>query len=193
MISKELTDVVHTKFIRAIEYPEICEKYIQGHLEALANHGTPRVYSCKPNWANYSNVYCVVLQDVENDQILGGVRVHVYECDYNVTLLDEVYSSNLLVRNYIENMQKKGIIGEMCGMWLDSKIESKGYSNLLAEQGCNLAKQLNVVNAFGLAPLHTLNLFKSVGFYPVLNLTKNGVFNYPQNYISYFLRKEYKY
>ena len=77
------------------------------------------------------------------------------------------------------------VTGEICGLWTDRSIRSKGFGLIMCRTATALAYRFGAASLFGLVSPHTHDMFLSFGYVPVPEVGRDGDFLYPTaDYIS---------
>src|SRR4051812_11706677 len=68
---------VRIRAFRAIDEPETCRLFVEGHADVLSSIGIKKVTSSKHEWTTNSAVFVIVVEDLASNKVYGGARVHV--------------------------------------------------------------------------------------------------------------------
>jgi hypothetical protein len=168
---------------RAVDYPDLCEKYLQGHVQVLVNYGITNITSNNREWMSWDFVYCVVAEK-EDGTLVGGIRtqiadgVHMLPVEKAVGHLDP--NIHNIVRSYIDDG-----VGELCALWNAKEVAGMGLSIMLVRAGISILNQINCNTLMGICADYTMKMFKKVGFVVDTTLGDKGEFVYPNaNYVA---------
>lgn len=176
---------IEFKAFRAIDEPEICKKFYEGHTNVLKSYGIDSLTSAKGDWSINPNAYCVVAQI--DDRLVGGVRIHIFSERYPLPVEDSLIHADRNIHTVIRKHAAHGA-GEACGLWNSKEVAGIGIGFHLSKAIITICDQLNIGRAFALSSDHTIKMFRLIGFRVIRSLGKNGDFNYPtEKYISRLL------
>ena len=174
---------------RAIEYPEVCELFLKGHVQVLTDYGITNITTNNRHWIEMKNVFVVVAFNEDKTKLLGGVRVHIADGKEELPLEKAIGKMDPRVHNIISNYIDKGT-GEICGLWNAKEVAGIGISLILVRSGISIVNQINLTSLFTICADYSLPMVKKVGFTIEDSIGKNGEFVYPnENYIARVLRK----
>jgi len=171
---------IRFKVFRAIDNERICQKYIEGHIHVLKIYGITQITSANIEWILNPNVYVLIAEDPETNEVLAGSRLHLADEEYSLPIEDAIGNKDPGVYPYIEKLRKEGGTGEFCGLWNSRKIAGYGIGSMfLGLTSIAVSSQLNVTTLVGLcAPITKQRSFR-LDFIQEIKLGNNGEFNYP--------------
>lgn len=161
---------------RAIDHPELCDEYIEGHNNVLRDYGVTSVKSSNPSWKTNPNAYCIVA--TRDGEMLGGIRIHKAHTDYLLPMEEGVSKMDPKVSEEIDAHTEEGC-GEQCGLWNSKRISGYGISWILVNASIAVLPQLGVKKLYGLASDYSMYLFSPAGFVIQKQFGNNGDFEYP--------------
>ena len=158
----------------------ICQKYIEGHIHVLKIYGITQITSANIDWILNPNVYVLVAEDPDTNEVLAGSRLHVADDKFSLPIEDAIGHKDPSVYPYIEKLRKEGGTGEFCGLWNSRKIAGYGIGSMfLGLTSIAVSSQLNLTTLVGLcAPITKKRSFK-LGFIQETKLGNEGEFIYP--------------
>lgn len=62
---------------RAVDEPDTCRLFVEGHTNVLTSIGVTKVTSSKNDWQNNPAAFVIVVESLDGKRIFGGARVHV--------------------------------------------------------------------------------------------------------------------
>lgn len=186
---KELRKVITTNAtrfeivcFRAVDHPDLCRKYVEGHINVLKDYGVTSVTSSNPTWTKNPNAYCIVA--MRDDEMFGGIRIHKSDGINPLPMELGVSSIDPRVTYEIDKFIPTGC-GEQCGLWNSKKTRGYGVSWILVNSSIAILPQLGIHKLFGLASDYSMFLFSPAGFEIQRKFGNNGDFNYPtEKYIA---------
>lgn len=170
---------VRLKAFRAVDNPELCLDFIDGHAGVLRAFGIKSVTSSEPNWVNNPNSYVIAAFGERDDNMVAGIRVHVFDSNWPLPMVDAIFSKDSKIEDYVGNKAINGT-GEICGLWNDRSVKGYGISYFLIKSAVVILNQLPISSLLGLCSPYTLDWLKSSGFTVEKSLGENGEFFYPK-------------
>jgi hypothetical protein len=173
---------------RAIDEPELCSQYIDGHVRVLTHYGITNVTTNNNSWINNPHIYCVVAQDNQSKELVGGVRIQIAEGIHSLPVEKAIGNMDETIYDKVNSYALNGGIGESCGLWISNSVKNLGISRYLMWGSISSAIQLNFATMLGICAGYTLRLFGDLGFVIDKSLGENGDFPYPnENYIAHVI------
>lgn len=166
----------------AVDEPEICGKFYEGHLNVLRSFGVEPISSSKKEWFYNPEVFCLIAE--QDDKIVGGVKVHRAGGTQPLPVEESI---GYLDENVYDEVKKYTLsgTGEACGLWNSKDVAGMGISYILSRAIIVLSYQVGVKKLFAFSSDHTIGMFKELGFKVIRALGHNGDFIYPTpQYIS---------
>ncbi|MES2809030.1 MAG: hypothetical protein V4619_10420 [Bacteroidota bacterium] len=178
-INKEAPEV-RLRAFRAIDEPETCALFVEGHRNVLASIGVKKVTSSKNSWTTNPAVFVIIVESMDGKQVFGGARVHIsggtepLPIEQAVSLLDS--SIHKLVWEY----GHRGT-GEVCGLWNSTELAGYGIGTpLLIRTGIAIAAQMGIQTLFALCAPYTVQPVVNCGMVLIDNIGNKGTFYYPK-------------
>lgn len=172
----------------AIHEPELCERYLEGHVQVLKDYGITNITTNNRLWMELPNVHGVVAID-EEGEIVGGVRVHIADGVHPLPVEKAVGYMDAKVTAVINEYFDEGT-GELCGLWNAKSVAGIGISLLLVRAGIAIVNQIKLGSLFTICGDYTMPMVRRVGFIVEDSLGNKGEFFYPKDdYIARVLRK----
>ncbi len=167
---------------RAVDYPELCKEYLEGHINVLKDYGVTSVKSSNPTWTKNPNAYCIVA--MRDNEMMGGIRIHKADGVHLLPMEEGVSKIDPTVSDEITKYTELGC-GEQCGLWNSKTIRGYGISWILVNSSIALLPQLGIHKLYGLASDYSMFLFSPAGFEIQKQFGNKGDFNYPtEKYIA---------
>lgn len=165
---------------RAINDPERCMKFIEGHRQVLESIGVKKVTSANDSWVNNPDVIVVIVESDEDGLIYGGARIHKANADYPLPMVEAIEELDSSIKNVIEKDIDAGT-GEICGMWNSRKITGMGIGAIFMSKAClALTPKLNLTSLYALFAPVTVKLGLEMGYEILTQVGNNGTFYYPK-------------
>lgn len=171
---------VRIRAFRAIDEPETCRLFVEGHAEVLSSIGIKKVTSSKHEWTINPAVFVIVVENIKDGRVFGGARVHVaggtehLPIEQAITELDP--SIHALVWQYAQTGS-----GEICGLWNSKDMGGYGLGTpILIRSGIAIASQLGIKTLFALCAPYTVQPVVNAGMELVDVVGNKGTFYYPK-------------
>lgn len=174
------------KAYRAIDHPDICSEFESGQRKILESYGLTDMTTLRPTWIKNPNVWMVVATEVGNNEIVGGVRVHVHTPDWPLPLQDALSIFEDSIDDYIEEFSPKKL-GETSGLWNARSVYGRGLSPLLARCAVIVGGILGCERFFSIVSHYTLDLAVSLGFVHEIVNGGEGWYPYPTEKFKTYL------
>lgn len=157
---------------------EFSEQFRLGHQRVLSDYGIENVTSNSVLWANNKHVHALVALNLEDNSVVGGIRIHMLE--------DGDYLPVMMALNYIDpnvsnwvRSNKSGEAAEICGLWNAKRVFGRGISFFLTRAAIAYCMRGKFKTLIGLAAPYTKEMSESLGFRVVETVGLNGTFLYP--------------
>ncbi|HEY2582922.1 MAG TPA: hypothetical protein VGI43_14000, partial [Mucilaginibacter sp.] len=146
-ISKEKPEV-RLRAFRAIDEPQVCERFVEGHTEVLTSIGVTKVTSSKNGWTTNPAVFVFVVESLDGKKIYGGARVHVSGGTEPLPIEQATRKLDPRVDELVWQYAQYGS-GEICGLWNSAELAGYGIGTpLLIRTGIAISSQLGIQSRF---------------------------------------------
>jgi hypothetical protein len=168
---------------KATENPELCEKYLDGHVSVLVNYGITNITTNNRDWMKWDTVYCVIAEK-EDGTVVGGVRTQVADGVNPLPVEKAIGKMDPNIHEIVKQYLQEGV-GELCALWNAKEVAGMGLSIMLVRAGISTLNQINCRTLMGICADYTLKMFRKVGFVVDTSLGEGGEFTYPnENYVA---------
>ncbi|MFC3881906.1 hypothetical protein ACFOSV_17050 [Algoriphagus namhaensis] len=168
------------KAFRAIDEPELCEKFVIGHSQVLKQYGVTKVTSSNNDWVSNPFVYVVTVEHMESGEIVSGLRIHIAHKNYPLPMELAVSQVDHKIFDLVKKYSVEGA-GEVSGLWNSKTISGYGVGAfLLIRAGISLATQLGLGSLLALVAEYTLKPSLQKGFEIEMGIGNSGTFFYPK-------------
>lgn len=169
------------KAFRAVDEPEICDMFIEGHANVLKEYGVTKVTSSNNDWKYNPFVFVVTVHDNSTGQVVSGLRIHVADTEFPLPLEGAIAPVDSKIFELVGEYRERGGTGEIGGLWNSRMISGYGIGAIfLSRTSLVIAEQLNVPTLFALCAEYTLKPTLQKGFEIEENIGNNGTFFYPK-------------
>lgn len=173
--------MIRIRAFRAIDDNKACQQYAKEHMDVLKIYGITKITTANNSWMENPNVYVIMAERTEDNQPVGGARIHIYDPAYPLPMDVAVKDFDPSVKELLEQHHNNGGTGEICGLWNSRDVAGWGIGTIfLSRAGVALAKQLPMQSMFVLCAEHTIGITLEKGFVIETKLGDSGGFNYPK-------------
>ncbi|WP_118952976.1 hypothetical protein [Taibaiella helva] len=171
---------VRLRAFRAIDDPETCYKFADGHMRVLTNFGIENITSSKNAWITNPAVFVVIVESLNRERVYGGARIHVAGGTEPLPIEDATGTMDPNVYDMIRTYGMQGT-GEGCGLWNSREIAGYGIGSIfLSYAAIAITKQIGLQSLFALCAPYTVKLTENLGYRIETRLGNNGTFYYPK-------------
>lgn len=171
---------VRLRAFRAIDDPETCARFVEGHTNVLTNIGVTKVTSSKHTWINNPAAFVMVVESMDAKQVFGGARVHVAGGSELLPIEEATSAIDPKVFDLVWNFAKHGT-GEVCGLWNSREIAGYGIGSIfLVRTAIAISTQMGLQSLFALCAPYTIAPAQAVGMEIETSIGNNGTFYYPK-------------
>lgn len=168
------------KAFRAIDEPELCQMFIDGHANVLKEYGVTKVTSSNTAWINNPFVFVVTVQEDSTGKVVSGLRIHIADEKYPLPLEGAIAQVDSTICELVREYRGIGT-GEIGGLWNSRAISGYGIGAIfLSRTSLTIAEQLNVPTLFALCAEYTLKPTLQKGFEIEEKIGNKGTFFYPK-------------
>ncbi|SFB52717.1 hypothetical protein [Algoriphagus aquimarinus] len=165
---------------KAVDDPERCQKFIEGHRQVLESIGVKKVTSANDLWVKNPDVIVVIVESIEDGLIYGGARVHKANPQFKLPIEEAIEDLDSSIRSIISEDIDAGT-GEICGLWNSRKITGLGIGAIFMSKAClALAPKLGLTSLYALLAPTTVKLGHETGYEILSQIGNNGTFYYPK-------------
>ncbi|MEO8151098.1 MAG: hypothetical protein ABI723_25925 [Bacteroidia bacterium] len=168
---------------RAIEDPELSQRFLDGHVSVLKDYGITNITSNNSEWMKWKCVYGIVAEK-EDGTIIGGIRIQLADGMHLLPVEKAIGHMDPNIHNIVNKYIDEGV-GELCALWNAKEVAGLGLSLLLTRAGISMVNQVSCKTLMGICADYTMKMFRKVGFVVDNSLGENGEFVYPnKNYVA---------
>ncbi|MBL7942909.1 MAG: hypothetical protein JNM00_09090 [Flavobacteriales bacterium] len=169
---------ISVKAYRACEHLDIAEEFLEGHIQVLKDFGIENVTSNTREWMSDPNVYMIVARQDDNEKMVGGVRVQIYDGKHFMPIQYALVDLDPKINQVIDSLAPNGIC-EGCGLWNSKRVFGRGVSHILTRCAVALAGLLPVRTLLGLSAPYTKQMAMEKGYCVLDEIGDGGYFDYP--------------
>jgi hypothetical protein len=168
------------KAFRAIDEPEICDQFIEGHANVLKEYGVTKVTSSNNDWKYNPYVFVVTVHENSTGNVVSGLRIHIASEEYPLPLEGAIAPVDSRIFDLVAKYRNAGT-GEIGGLWNSRAISGYGIGAIfLSRTSLVIAEQIQVPTLFALCAEYTLKPTLQKGFEIEEEIGNSGTFFYPK-------------
>lgn len=172
--------MLNVRVFKAIDDHESCVRFAEGHSNVLRDYGITKVTSAKNDWFYNPDVYVVMVETQEGNEVVGGERIHLVNGSNPLPIEEAISIVEKGIYPLVASYADGKITGELCGLWNAKAIAGCGVSILLTKLGVALAHILKMDSLFVLCAPYTVAMCESAGFQIETSIGNHGTFVYPK-------------
>ncbi|MDB5010148.1 MAG: hypothetical protein JWR67_3511 [Mucilaginibacter sp.] len=178
-LNKEKPEV-RLRAFRAIDEPETCALFIEGHTRVLTSIGVTKVSYSKNEWVNNPAAFVMVVESLDRTRVYGGARVHVAGGTEPLPIEQATGSMDKGIFDLVWKYAQQGT-GELCGLWNSREIAGYGIGSIfLIRTAVAISYQIGIQSLFALCAPYTIPPGEAVGMEKEKSIGNNGTFYYPK-------------
>ncbi|MEB0280396.1 MULTISPECIES: hypothetical protein [unclassified Mucilaginibacter] len=171
---------VRLRAFRAVDEPETCALFIEGHTHVLTSIGITKVTSSKNEWTTNPSSFVMVVESLDGKVVYGGARVHVAGGTQQLPIEQATGAMDAGVFGLVWQYAQQGT-GELCGLWNSRQIAGYGIGSIfLIRTAVAIAYQIGIQSLFALCAPYTIPPGVAVGMEYETTIGENGTFYYPK-------------
>jgi hypothetical protein len=171
---------IRLRAFRAIDEPETCELFIQGHTQVLTSIGVTKVTSSKNEWAKNPAAFVIIVESLNGKEVYGGARVHVSGGTEPLPIEQATGKLDPSVFELVWKYAQYGT-GEICGLWNSHELSGYGIGTpLLIRTGIAISSQIGIQSLFALCAPYTVKPVVNCGMVLEDSIGNKGTFYYPK-------------
>jgi hypothetical protein len=171
---------VRLRVFRAVDDPETCELFIEGHTHVLTSIGVTKVTSSKNEWTRNPAAFVMIVESLDGKKVYGGARVHVSGGSEPLPIEQATGAMDARIFNLVWRFAQHGT-GEVCGLWNSREIAGYGIGSIfLVRTAIAISNQIGVQSLFALCAPYTIPAAEAVGMEKEKSIGNDGTFYYPK-------------
>lgn len=171
---------VRLRAFRAIDDPDSCALFVEGHAHVLTSIGVTKVTSSNNEWTKNPAAFVLIVESIDGRKVYGGARVHVAGGSDLLPIELATGHMDKTVYDLIWNYAQNGT-GELCGLWNSREIAGYGIGCIfLIRAAVAIAYQIGLQSLCALCAPYTIKPVESVGMEHETSIGNDGTFYYPK-------------
>ena len=165
---------------RAIDKPDLCDKFIEGHRRVLSGIGVHKLTSSRDEWASNRASFVVLVESLDGQKVLGGARLQAADGITRLPLEDATGYMDARVYDLIYDYSLEGV-AEVCGLWNSAEVSGMGIGSIfLIRSALAMSNQIGLKAMFALCSPFTTRIAGNYGFLTEESIGNKGTFYYPK-------------
>lgn len=178
-LNKEKPEV-RLRAFRAIDEPETCQLFIEGHTHVLTSIGVTKVTSSKNEWTKNPAAFVMIVESMDGKKVYGGARVHVAGGSEPLPIEQATGAMDKGIFDLVWKFAQHGT-GELCGLWNSREIAGYGIGCIfLIRTAVAISYQIGIQSLFALCAPYTIPPGEAVGMELEPSIGNDGTFYYPK-------------
>jgi len=171
---------ISIRAFRAVEDPETCLRFIEGHKKVLTIYGIDNVTTNTNEWMYNSSVFVVAVESLDKKRIFGGARIQCVDGINQLPIEEATGSMDPKVYSVVKHHSQFGAC-ELCGLWNSKEVAGLGIGSFLpAIVAVAITKQIGINILFALCSPFTTRFKDWIGGQILTTVGNNGTFYYPK-------------
>lgn len=172
--------IVRLRAFRAIDDPESCRLFLEGHEHVLTSIGVTKVTSSRDEWTRNPAAFVLIVESLDKSKVYGGARIHVAGGTQPLPIEQATGLMDNSVFELVWQYAQKGT-GEICGLWNSREISGYGIGSIfLTQAAVSISSQIGLQSLFALCAPYTVKQAERVGYKIDNRIGSNGTFYYPK-------------
>ncbi|MEJ6982344.1 hypothetical protein WG906_17905 [Pedobacter sp. P351] len=172
--------VVRLRAFRAIDDPEACRLFLEGHAHVLTSIGVTKVTSSKNEWTTNPAAFVLIVESLDGQRVYGGARVHVSGGSQPLPIEEATGALDVGIFDLVWRYAQYGT-GELCGLWNSREIAGYGIGSIfLIRAAVAISHQIGLQSLFALCAPYTIKPVEHCGMVLETSIGNKGTFYYPK-------------
>jgi hypothetical protein len=171
---------VRLRAFRAIDDPEACRLFLEGHAYVLTSIGITKVTSSRNEWTTNPAAFVLIVESLDGKRVYGGARVHVSGGSQPLPIEEATSRLDSGIVDLVWKFAQQGT-GELCGLWNSREIAGYGIGSIfLIRAAVAIAHQVGLQSLFALCAPYTIKPVECCGMELESSIGNKGTFYYPK-------------
>ena len=171
---------IRIRAFRAIDDPETCLKFIDGHRKVLSIYGIENITTNTDIWMQNPAIFVIVVETLDGEKLYGGARIQVADGIHPLPIEEATGKMDSKIYEIVRIAAQKGA-AELSGLWNSREVAGFGIGSLFPSRvAVALASQLGINTMFSLCSPTTVRFKDWIGGKLLTNVGIEGTFYYPK-------------
>lgn len=175
--------MVRIRAFRAIDYPDDCDRFIEGHTRVLTSVGVVSEghapTSMLSTWKFNPAAFVILCESMDGKKALAGARIHALGGNQELPWIEGTADIDPKNAGYVEQLAPLGT-GELCGMWNSIEVANMGFAVVyIIRSAVSVFTQLGLNTMWALCSPYSARIASKFGFNVYEKVGDKGLFWYP--------------
>lgn len=171
---------IKIRAFRAIDDPETCLKFINGHRRVLSIYGIENITTNTDDWMYNSAIFVIVVESLDGEKLYGGARVQAANGIVPLPIEEATGKMDSKIYNIIRHYSQFGA-AELSGLWNSKEVAGFGIGSLFPSRvAVAITEQIGVKVLFTLCSPTTVRFKSWMGGKELESIGNKGTFYYPK-------------
>ncbi len=176
----EVTTDIRIRAFRAIDDPETCLKFIEGHRRVLTIYGIENITTNTDGWMYNPAIFVVVVESLDGKKLFGGARVQAANGINPLPIEEATGEMDNKIYEIVKYQAQFGT-GELSGLWNSKEVAGLGIGSFFPSRtSVVIAEQIGLSTMFSLCAPATVRFNQWIGSSVLTSVGNNGIFYYPK-------------
>lgn len=173
--------MLKVRVFRAIDYPEECMQYVNGHRKVLEAYGVTKVTSASVDWMYEPYAYLITVTSDDGDKVYGGCRIQLAGGSVPLPIESAINTMDTRIFDLVKRLQQQGGTGEFCGLWNSREVAGWGVGSIVLFRVVNaVLSQLPITTFMSFCAQTTFKNSSKTGYKILTEIGNQGTFYYPK-------------
>ncbi len=175
-----LDNNIRIRAFRAIDDPETCRKFIEGHRKVLSIYGIENITTNTEDWMFRRSIFVIVVETLDGEKLYGGARIQVADGIHPLPIEEATGKMDHRIYEIVREHAKTGA-AELSGLWNSREVAGLGLGSLFPSRvAVALSTQIGVNTFFSLCSPTTVRFKDWMGGKILTSVGNEGTFYYPK-------------
>ncbi len=176
---EDSTDI-RIRAFRALDDPETCLKFIEGHRRVLSIYGIENITTNTEEWIYNPAIFVIVVESLDRSKLYGGARVQAANGIIQLPIEEATGSMDSKIYDIVKFHSQYGT-GELSGLWNSKEVAGLGIGSFFPSRtAVVIAEQIGLTTMFSLCAPATVRFNQWIGSSVLTSVGNNGTFYYPK-------------
>ncbi|MDB5249773.1 MAG: hypothetical protein JWQ40_4167 [Segetibacter sp.] len=175
-----MTTDIRIRAFRAIDDPDTCLKFINGHRRVLSIYGIENITTNTDEWMYNPSIFVVAVESLDGEKLFGGCRLQAADGVHPLPMEEAVGKLDGRIYDLVQWNAQYGT-GELSGLWNSKEVAGLGVGSLFPSRVIvAIASQIGIKTMLSLCSPTTVRFNQWLGSRVLTDIGDNGTFYYPK-------------
>lgn len=176
----KLVSEIQIRAFRAIDDPETCKKFIEGHKKVLSIYGIENITTNTNDWMFNPAIFVIVVETLDGAKLYGGARIQVADGIHPLPIEEATGKMDPGIYEIVRKHARNGA-GELSGLWNSREVAGFGIGSLFPSRvAVAIASQIGIDIMYSLCSPTTVRFKDWIGGKLMVEIGDKGTFYYPK-------------